>query len=101
MIRATIEKAKAAKQACTDMAVGALGDHGTHVYRKHIETHWALYETARASGSQNCFQIMERLIFVLDMAAEDVRAVRRYKAQFRAILAQVIQVTPSLLLLFC
>ena len=71
------------------MAYAGLADHSSLVYKKIVENHYVKSQFAHANGD-NAFGLCEQLLYLIDMLQEDIKAVQRYKIQFRSILIHVI-----------
>jgi hypothetical protein len=71
---------------------GGLQDHSTPIYRKKIEAHWIKSQIAKAGSNDGAFDLCDQILFLTDLLQEEIKAVRRYKPQFRAILSEVIKV---------
>lgn len=78
------------------MKYAGLGDHSCPVYRKLIEGYWIKSELASHSTQEGLFGICELILYLIDTIQEDVKGVVRYKAQFRALLAQILGIRPMI-----
>lgn len=79
------------------MSYAGIADHSGPVYRKLIEGHWVKSQMSQVNSNDGSFNLCERILYLMDMLQEDVKAVRRYKIQFRAILGNILNVRPIIM----
>jgi len=92
--RKAVQDIQAMQESAVGMQYAGIADHSAPVYRRIIEHEYAKYEATRANGSTSAYEICEQAILLIDMIVEGVKGVRRFKPQFRAIVANVIKIKP-------
>ena len=85
-----IQKAKSVANSAVSLQYAGIADHSSPVYKSKIETHYVKSQFSSSTGD-DAFRLCDQLLLVIDMVQEDVKSVRRYKVQFRAIIANVIK----------
>lgn len=77
-----------------DLQYYGLADHSGPVYRTIIEENWSRYTAIAKSGQNNEIgAVGDNALLIVDMLTETIKGVRRYKPQFRAIVAYAIKVS--------
>merc|ERR1712137_74398 len=95
----TVQKAQSLQGSAANMSYAGIADHSSIVYRKLIERHWVMSESSNSAANDGTFNMCESILYLMDMLQEDVKAVRRYKIQFRALLANILEVRPIILIM--
>ena len=97
MWRKALQTAKSIQGSAVNMSYAGIADHSAPVYRKLIEGHWVKSEFSQLANNDGSFNLCERILYLMDMLQEDIKAVQRYKIQFRALLAQILNVRPIIM----
>merc|ERR1712137_282129 len=99
MWKKTVQMAQSIQGSAANMSYAGIADHSSIVYRKLIERHWVMSESSNSAANDGTFNMCESILYLMDMLQEDVKAVRRYKIQFRALLANILEVRPIILIM--
>ena len=94
MWKKAIQTAQSISGAAVNMSYAGIADHSAPVYRKLIESHWVKSEFSQMACNDGSYKMCERILYLMDMLQEDVKAVLRYKMQFRAILVNILNIRP-------
>lgn len=89
-----MQKAQSVGNSIAGMKFAGLADHSCPTYRKLVESYWIKSELASRTSRDGSFGLCELILYLIDGIQEDVKAVVRYKTQFRALLAQILALRP-------
>ena len=74
-----------------DLRHHGLDDHSSKAYKVIIEEAWSRYQ-AQQGVSTTVVSVAETILAVIDMLIATVPSVKRYKPQFKAIIAPILNV---------
>lgn len=97
MWRKALQTAQSIQGSAVNLSYAGIADHSAPVYRKLIESHWVKSEFSQLANNDGSYNMCERILYLMDMLQEDVKSVQRYKMQFRALLANILNVRPIIM----